>query len=450
MLFLVLNTGSTMSNQTTLKIVSSLIILSFMVTGLIVITTINPALYNDKSEYNVEQAILPNVRILAPYGQSTWGPYRDGVVIVGSNYFYVHVFLDYPEDAGEPIYNVKVILDRAGEPEPGYNVTFDYSGQGIAIAIAKHADGSQSEYNATSSTRYITLEIPVINPGDHIDISYRVVPPSESQIPKLPYTITLKEQIQFGENVAPQVYEKTIQIIDRPIMNLIIIWILAIGTFAGVIILGYLGFFRLYTAMDLVSMGMVGALMVVWVQILGRQLIFPLIDRLPFSHNFAVADFPYILLLVTAVALVRKPGSASLTLFVYNIVSEIGWYGLNFLWWAYPFAQGIPVDFYLLIRGKGVLTDKNTFLRFRLSEEDLESVGTIPFLKYIDGFMIGLLRGFFMQVSLYTVFYPNLFRVEYFWEYVFWWHVIPWTIGNALSGAISVPIVEKIEEAITY
>ncbi len=433
----------------TLKITGSLIILAFLVTGLVVIDTMHLTVPSSTT-YSPEATMLPSVRILAPYGQSTWGPYRDGVVIVGSNYFSVHVFIDYSEDAVDTIKNVKIWLDTQGDPEPGYNVTFVLSGKAVATAIVKHIDGSVSEYNATSTTRYILLEIPEIAPGDKIDISYRVNMPAESQVPKLPYTITLKEQIQFGSDVAPQIYEKPIQIIDRPIMNLIIIWILALGTFAGVIILGYLGFFRLYTSMDLVSMGMVGALMVVWVQILGRQLIFPLVDRIPMSHNFAVADFPYVLLLVTAIALVRKPGAASLTLFVYNIVSEIGWYGLNFLWWAYPFAQGIPVDFYLLIRGKGVLTDKNTFFRFRLSEEELESVGSIPFLKYFDGFMIGLLRGFFMQVSLYTVFYPNLFRVEYFWEYVFWWHVIPWTIGNAIGAAIAVPIVEKIEEAITY
>ena len=260
----------------------------------------------------------------------------------------------------------------------------------------------------------------------------------------------LKEQIQFGQDVAPQVYEKVIKIVNRPILRLAIIWVLAIGVFAGLLILGHIGFFRIYSTMDLVSMSIVGATMVVWVQIIGRQLVFPVVDRIPFAFNFAVADFPYILLLVTAIALVRKPGAASLTLFVYNIVSEIGWYGLNFLWWAYPFAQGLPVDLYLLIRGKGALTDKFTFFKLKITEEELESARSIPGLKYLDGLIIGFLRGFFMQSSLYLVFYPNLFRVEYFWEYVFWWHVIPWSIGNAISAAISIPIVERIEEALTY
>jgi hypothetical protein len=373
------------------------------------------------------------------------------VIVVGDTDFAVRISIYYPEEATDTITNIKVWADTIGVPEEGYNVTFISSSGQYATAVRYNVKGKvMEELNATVQGRYILLQLPEIAPGERWEITYVVNVPSEGNIPKLPYEITLETMIQFGENVAPQTYPKTMRIIDRPISRLILVWVLALGTFAGVIILGNLGFFRFYSVMDLISMAMIGAIMVVWVQILGRQLVFPAVNRIPMTHNFAVADFPYILLLVTSVALVRKPGVASLTLFVYNIVSEIGWYGLNILWWAYPFAQGLPVDFYLFIRGKGVLTERSTFFRFRITEEELEEAPVIPFLKYIDGFMIGLLRGFFMQVSLYTVFYPNLFRIEFFWEYVLWWHVIPWTIGNAISGALSVPIVEKIEEAITY
>ena len=438
-------------NNSTLKVQAMVLLFATLMAGLTAFNFATELSGQGQTIYSPKQAILPSVRILAPYGESRWGPYRDGVIIVGDESFQVNVIISYPSDAPSSLKNIKVWLDTVGEPEEGFNVTFVPRSNQNARAFVFYSNGSlKSEFESTTSGRFIYLEFNELLPGERIEIRYTVYAPTENEVPKLPYTIVLKEQIQFGQDVAPQVYEKVIKIVNRPILRLAIIWVLAIGVFAGLLILGHIGFFRIYSTMDLVSMSIVGATMVVWVQIIGRQLVFPVVDRIPFAFNFAVADFPYILLLVTAIALVRKPGAASLTLFVYNIVSEIGWYGLNFLWWAYPFAQGLPVDLYLLIRGKGALTDKFTFFKLKITEEELESARSIPGLKYLDGLIIGFLRGFFMQSSLYLVFYPNLFRVEYFWEYVFWWHVIPWSIGNAISAAISIPIVERIEEALTY
>lgn len=396
--------------------------------------------------YQIEQT---EVKILAPYGQSNWGPFKDGVLIVGSGDFSVLITIYYPKTATETLKNITVWADTVGVPAKG-NVTFHTSNQ-VSTATRYDSSGKEVEtIDGTPSDTYVYFKLDEMKPGDRWEIRYWVSPPSEQKISSLPYTITLQIKIQFGEGYTPIIYPKPIRIINRPLWRLVIIWILALGTFAGVLALGYLGFFKYYSTLDIVSIALIGAIMVVWVQILGRQLIFPAVDRIPMSHNFAVADFPFVLLLVTAIGLVKKPGTASLTLFIYNVVSEIGWYGLNVLWWAYPFAQGIPVDIYLFLRGKGVLSNKMTFFKFRLSEEGLEESMEIPGLGYLDGFVIGFLRGFFMQVSLYLVFYPNLFRIEFFWEYVFWWHVVPWTIGNAISAAISVPIVDRIEEAITY
>ncbi|MGQ4894640.1 MAG: hypothetical protein ACP6IQ_08465, partial [Candidatus Njordarchaeia archaeon] len=238
--------------------------------------------------------------------------------------------------------------------------------------------------------------------------------------------------------------------INPPVLRLWIVIGLTLVLLVALMGLGAMGFFRLYSSVDLVSISMIAAAMVVWVQILGRQLIFPLTNRIPFTYNFAVADIPYVLLLVTSISIVRKPGAASLTLFIYNIVSEIGWYGINPLWWAYPFAQGLPVDFYIMIRGKGILTDKIIFFKYRMTEEEWDKAPELKGLALFDGLMIGLLRGFFMQMSLYTVFYPNLFRLQYNWGYVFWWNIIPWSIGNAVGGCISVPIAERIREAAQY
>ncbi len=392
----------------------------------------------------------PEVVINFPATTNPIRPLRDGVVIAGREYsLTMRITLYLPETATQNWTDIEIMGDGIGKSD--LNITFtpdtDYRPKATLVGPGGEV---LKEVNGSWIRNWAYIKIPRVEPGEKWVFEYRIYAPR--QLPrgvesvKVIFTIKVK----FGPTYEWQELQKTIEVRRPPITRLFITMGITLGVFIGLLILGAVGFFSLFTTLDLVSIAMIGAAMTVWVQILGRQFVFPLTDRLPFAYNFAVADFPYILLLITAIALVKKPGTASLTLFIYNIVSEIGWYGLNPLWWAYPFAQGLPVDLYLLMRGQAVLTDKPIFFRFRISEEEFERAPDVPGLRLIDGFIIGLLRGFFMQVSLYTVFFPNLYRLEYLWEYVFWWIVIPWSIGNAIAGAISVPIAERIREASQY
>ncbi len=388
----------------------------------------------------------PEISITAPIGNPI-RPQRDGVVIAGRESITVRISIKVSEASTKNWTQIEVLADGKGESPD--NITFTpITSSKPVIEITDLAGNVINRTNGKWVGDNAYFYVDVLKPGEIGNLYYTIAPPQS--IPKEPIYISLKIKIKLGPSYDWQEIVKTIKVINPPITRLYIVVGLTLGVFAALIFLSKIGFFEMYSTLDLVSMAMIGATMVVWVQILGRQFVFPITDRIPFAYNFAVADIPYVLLLITAIALVKKPGTASLTLFVYNIVSEIGWYGINPLWWAYPFAQGLPVDFYLLLRGKAVLTDKAIFFKRTISEEEFESARTIPGLSYFDGFIMGLLRGFFMQVSLYLVFYPNLFRLEYLWEYVFWWVVIPWTIGNAIGGAISVPIAERIREAAQY
>jgi len=393
--------------------------------------------------------VPPEIEITAPLGNPI-RPQRPGVVIVGRQSVTVRVSISLPETATKNWTDIEVLADGVGWSEE--NITFtpytsrSPSGElvGPGGKVLETPPGFQAEWVGDSAY----FKVPIIMPGQRWNLYYSIVPPES--IPKEPVYVTLTIKVKFGPEYDWQEITVTMKLIRPPILRLYIVIALAFGVFVGLIILSKVGFFEIYTTLDLVSMAMIGAAMVVWVQIIGRQFVFPITDRIPFAYNFAVADVPYVLLLITAIALVRKPGAASLTLFVYNIVSEIGWYGINPLWWAYPFAQGLPVDFYIFIRGRAIFTNKAMFFKSRITEEEFEKAVEIPGLRFIDGLIVGFLRGFFMQVSLYTVFFPNLFRLEYLWEYIFWWIVIPWSIGNAIGGAISVPIAERIREASQY
>jgi hypothetical protein len=259
-------------------------------------------------------------------------------------------------------------------------------------------------------------------------------------------------------------------------------FIVTAAIFFALIYLSWSGAFSFFSTEDLIMIAVIGAIQTVYVQIIGRQFVFPVVDRVPGGFFFAIGDLPYIFLLVSAVAITRKPGTVSLTLFVYNITSEIGWYGLNPLWWMYPFAQGLAADIYVLVRGKGIFTsemswfdwstakkevskeelvvakertiNEDVFLEDDFEITELEAKDTLTRKRtgipgILDGAAIGFLRGFFMQLSLYIIFYPNLFHVYYDVGY-FSIIVVTWAIGNAVAGAISVPVARVVDEALSF
>ncbi|MFQ6088670.1 MAG: hypothetical protein ACE5K0_07200, partial [Candidatus Methanofastidiosia archaeon] len=85
-----------------------------------------------------------------------------------------------------------------------------------------------------------------------------------------------------------------------------------------------------------------------------------------------------------------------------------------------------PVDLYLFLRGK------NAFLGR---------------MKFLDGFMVGGIRGLAMQGVLFFVFRPAL-QHEFIAIEAALFMTLTWAFGNAVAGAIGVPIAEKIREAV--
>ena len=395
---------------------------------------------------SVMGAGIVTLEVTAPYGGGI-RPYQDGVMIAGREQTGTY--------AG---YTVRIILSNTGNDSlpplvvladgkasktslPGYNI----SPRNDSDPVAVKPDGTQVKGFWDGDKARFEIDEPIL-PGQNWTLSYYVNVPRS-----VPETVEVEMEVRVElATGAHTTHTKTVKIVPSPMVREWFAVGLSAGALGSLIVLGKKGFFRFYKNVDLVSMAVIAAAMTVWVQIIGRQFVFPVLNRIPMTYNFAIGDFPYILLMITAALLVRKPGAVSLTLFVYNIVSEIGWYGLNPLWWPYPFMQGIVPDLYMLFRGRGVFTDKFAFFKFRATPEELETHRGFRFMPFIDGAVIGFLRGFFMQLTLYMIFYPNLFHLQYDWNYALWWMTIPWAIGNAIEGALSVTIAQKIETAIKY
>jgi len=396
---------------------------------------------------SVMGAGIVTLNVTAPYGGGT-RPYQDGIMIAGrarsGTYAGYEVQIVLSNTGNESLRNLLILADGVASETslPGYNIDPINSSNPVAVnATGTRVEGIWDGDKAR-------FEIDGVAPGENWTLSYMVnVPSSVPSDVKLVMKVSIEQPKGSGDW---KTWEKSIKIVPSPIFREWFAVGLSAAALGSLIVLGKKGFFRFYLNVDLVSMAVLAAAQTVWVQIIGRQFVFPVLNRVPMTYNFAVGDFPYILLLITAALLVRKPGAVSLTLFVYNIVSEIGWYGLNPLWWPYPFMQGIPADLYMLFRGRGVFTEKFTFFKLRATPEEMEAHRGFRFAPYIDGAVIGFLRGFFMQLTLYVIFYPNLFHLQYDWNYALWWMTIPWAIGNAIEGALSVTIAQKIETAIKY
>ncbi|MEX0568633.1 MAG: hypothetical protein Q6363_005665 [Candidatus Njordarchaeota archaeon] len=417
--------------------------------------TITQYVYSQEASEIIEQPV-----ITAPYNPPP-RPHKDGEVIVGRESFTVRLYII----AKMNISKIEVYGDVEGEciyPE-GYDITFSPRESGDkpdAQAYRVDPDGSSHEVNATptfvtyQNMRMVFFNLSAVQKDAAYDIRWRLSAPEElpDGVDKVSIKLNIIIKTYLPNETEPIIYgpfPKIINVVPPPILNYLIITGLVAAGFVLLIVAGYIGFFRMFSTTDLVTIAIISAMQAIWVHIIGRLLFFPILNRIPLTYNFAVGDFPYILLLITAVALIKKPGTVSLTLFVYNLSSQImGFYSFNPAWWSYPIAEGLVPDIWILIRGDAILTDKVSFFKRKIPLEDLEKMRSFFLLKFIDGFIIGFMRGFTMQYTLYVVFLPFFYRISYSMGYVFFWMVIPWAIGNAIEGAVSIPIVEEIKKSV--
>jgi hypothetical protein len=107
-----------------------------------------------------------------------------------------------------------------------------------------------------------------------------------------------------------------------------------------------------WTTQDIIVIAILGVLLEVYDNLIGDQFITPLIQGIPLARAFAVNDLPYMFLLMTGVAIVRKPGSATALVFLDFLLMQLLYGGSESspLYWPYGLLQGVFIDLYLLSR----------------------------------------------------------------------------------------------------
>ena len=182
-----------------------------------------------------------------------------------------------------------------------------------------------------------------------------------------------------------------------------------------------------WTTQDILIVAALGVLLEVYDNIIGDQLIGPLLNPIPGADFSQLQDLPYLFLLLVGVALVRKPGCVTAMVFVNFLLAQLLFgSGHGALDWTDGLTQGIFCDLYIVARRGRVFGPAAS----RLS-------------MVVDGFMIGLLRGGPNAFLTDWTFDPYLNATYYTWLQM--WNDT-WSNGlfNGIEGGVSAVLAHRV------
>jgi hypothetical protein len=182
-----------------------------------------------------------------------------------------------------------------------------------------------------------------------------------------------------------------------------------------------------WTTQDILIVAALGVLLEVYDNIIGDQMIGPLINPIPGADFSQIQDLPYLFLLMVGVALVRKPGCVTAMVFINFLLMQLLFgSGHGALDWTDGLTQGIFCDVYIVARGGRVY-----------------GKGSSKVAWVMDGFMIGVLRGGPNAFLTDWTFDPYLNSIYYTWLQM--WNDT-WSNGlfNGIEAAVSAPLAYRV------
>jgi hypothetical protein len=182
-----------------------------------------------------------------------------------------------------------------------------------------------------------------------------------------------------------------------------------------------------WTTQDILIVAALGVLLEVYDNIIGDQLISPLINPIPGAPFSQIHDLPYMFLLIVGVALVRKPGCVTAMIFVNFLLAQLLFgSGHGALDWTDGLTQGIFCDLYIVARGGRVF-----------------ATGATRVSMVVDGFVIGVLRGAPNAFLTDWTFDPYL-NAQYYTWLAMWQDT--WSNGlfNGIEAAVSALLAHRV------
>jgi hypothetical protein len=185
-----------------------------------------------------------------------------------------------------------------------------------------------------------------------------------------------------------------------------------------------------WTTQDIIVIAILGVLLEVYDNLIGDQFITPLVQGIPLAHAFAVNDLPYMFLLMTGIAIVRKPGSATALVFLNFLLMQLLYGGSESspLYWPYGLLQGVFVDLYILSRRGRVFSRPGW-----------------PSVR--DGLAMGALRAFPAVTAQSAIITPLLSGATQTGAYILLYSAFN-LIGNGLEAGITAPLALRVARTV--
>lgn len=188
--------------------------------------------------------------------------------------------------------------------------------------------------------------------------------------------------------------------------------------------------FGVWTTQDILILAIMGVLLEVYDNLIGDQFITPIINLIPFGHALALNDLPYMFLLMTGIALIRKPGAATAMVFLNFLLMQLlyGGTGINVLMWPYGIMQGLFVDLYFVLRGGRVFANGG-------------------WVAVIDGLIMGALRAFPAVTIQSAILGPFIEGSTRTLAYILLYTVFN-LLGNGVEAGVFAPLAIRVARSV--
>jgi hypothetical protein len=268
--------------------------------------------------------------------------------------------------------------------EPLYNVTiFIEVPQDLDIEI------SPQPYHIIKDGQKITAEIGELSAGQSSGLYLDVKPPASIEYKKK-VTFTIRA-VYSGEE---QQIEHRINIIPPPSWSTYFTILASLLLFFGILgALKRFGVLDLFSTTDLITIALLASVIAVVFRYLSKLVNLGWFDGL-------VIAIPTVVLMIVALQLVRKPGTATLLFTCVLLISMVVW-GSHIMWLGFYLAEGVVVDLLVFL--------------FRMDYAD----------RRLTAVIYGISRGGVSTLVFYLLYAPVEWKISY----------APWYIGLQLALA---------------
>ena len=245
-------------------------------------------------------------------------------------------------------------------------------------------------YLITKEGQNITAKVGDLSPGQSAGLLLDIKPPASIEFKK-EVTFRIHTVYLEGEKQNEQSVSQSISIIPPPSWLTYLTIVASLLLFAIILIaVKRFGVLELFSTVDLITIALLAAVIAVVFRYISKLINLGWFDGL-------VIAIPTVVLMVVALQLVRKPGTATLLFTCVLLISMVIW-GSQIMWLGFYLAEGVVVDLLVLL--------------FRMDYAD----------RRLTAAIYGISRGVVSTLVFYMLYAPVEWKISY----------APWYIGVQL------------------